>query len=476
MEQLNNKWHLPFKLLSISIALWLVLPSVFQYGMFMDGMMYSAIAKNIAQNNGSLWNLIFSKTLFNNFYEHPPLAIFIHSFFYSISESFIVDKLYSLLALFLNITGICFIWKLIYYKDKSFQNYWWLPATLYLSVLLVTWAFKNNMLENIMSYFCVFSAYFILKAQLKNKLIYLIPAALLIVFAFLSKGFTGLFPLSIPFFYSLFFDKMNLKKLTIHLLLLLFFAFCFSFILFIYNDANQFLSTYFYNQVIKSIDGSKGADNERFFIVIKTLLELIPVFGICLIVFIISLFKKQLSILTNTKKQFFLFFLFIALSATLPILLSPRQSGYYALCAYPFFALAFSQLIIPQIHFWFNQLNSNSKKLQIVTGLAGLILISSIVFSASKYKNFERDEIVLKDIFEICKNVPQGEIITIPKEQAQSWTVYAYFSRFGNISLDYNQNDLHRFYLHDSGNHAEIPKGYTKINLKLSRFQLFAKP
>ncbi|MES2837438.1 MAG: glycosyltransferase family 39 protein [Bacteroidota bacterium] len=473
MEQLNNKWHLPFKLFSISLALWLVLPSVFQYGMFMDGKMYSAIAKNIAINNGSVWNLIFSKTLFSNFYEHPPLAIFIHSLFYSISESFIIDKLYSLLALFLNITGICFIWKLIYQKDKTLQNYWWLPATLYLSVLLIGWAFKNNMLENTMSYFCVFSVYFILKAQLKNKLVYLIPAALLIILAFLSKGFTGLFPLSIPFFYSLFFDKMNLKKLTIHTLLLFFFVFCFSMILFLYKDSNKFLTNYFNKQVVTSIDGSRGADNARFFIVTKTFLELIPIFSICLIVFLISYFKKQLSILTNTKKKFFLF---IALSATLPILLSPRQSGYYALCAYPFFALAFSQLIFPQIHFWFNQLNSNSKKLKIVSGLAGLILISSIVFSASKYKHFERDEIVLKDIFEICKNVPQGEIITIPIEQAQSWTVYAYFSRFGNISLDYNQGNLHRFYLYDSGNHAEIPKGYTKINLKLSRFQLFAKP
>ena len=40
----------------------------------MDGLMYSAISKNLANGIGTFWNPYLSETLFPEFHEHPPLV------------------------------------------------------------------------------------------------------------------------------------------------------------------------------------------------------------------------------------------------------------------------------------------------------------------------------------------------------------------------------------------------------------------
>lgn len=474
MEQLNNKWHLPFKILSISIACWLVLPSVFQYGMFMDGMIYSAIAHQMANGNGDLWHLFLSETLFKEFYEHPPFAIFLHSLFYRISDSFIIDKLYSFLTFLLNILGAILIWKNI--SNPKDKNFWWIPTILYSSILLVSWAFKNNMLENTMSVFCIFSSYFILKACEKRNYFFLLIAALLIVLAFLSKGFTGLFPLGIPFLFFISKANFSFKNFLFVTFILAAFTILLLIPIYLNKNSSSFLSNYFNQQIVKSFEGEKGIDSNRLFILSKIFLELIPVFIISLTILIISYFKKQFIPIPKKTVSSFLLFILIALSASLPVLVSPRQSGYYVLSSFPFFSLAFAELIFPQILIWFNKLNASSKKINTANFIASCILISSILFSVSRYKKYERDEIVLKDIFTICKNIPPKEIVSIPFQQRESWAVYAYFSRCGNISLDIDENKLHRFFLYDPEHQGKIYTNYKKVDLKLSRFVLYVKP
>lgn len=71
----------------------LICPNFLTEGMFMDGLMYSAISKNLANGIGTFWNPYLSETLFPEFHEHPPLAFGIQSIFYNLfGESFYVEK------------------------------------------------------------------------------------------------------------------------------------------------------------------------------------------------------------------------------------------------------------------------------------------------------------------------------------------------------------------------------------------------
>jgi 4-amino-4-deoxy-L-arabinose transferase-like glycosyltransferase len=79
--------RLPFWLLTINAIVWLILLPLYQDGMFMDGVQYAAVARNLAKGIGSFWFPVFSDNYvagLNSFHEHPPLVYYLQSFFFKI--------------------------------------------------------------------------------------------------------------------------------------------------------------------------------------------------------------------------------------------------------------------------------------------------------------------------------------------------------------------------------------------------------
>src|SRR3990167_4418365 len=93
----NRRW-IPLWLFSLSLLLILFVLPLTRQGMFLDGVLYAAIAKNLALGYGSLWHPFYSQTDFSVFYEHPPLAIYFQSLFFKLAgQGFGVEQLYCLL-------------------------------------------------------------------------------------------------------------------------------------------------------------------------------------------------------------------------------------------------------------------------------------------------------------------------------------------------------------------------------------------
>ena len=65
---MQNKFTVAW-LLIIAFFIWVVLVNLMQDGMFIDGVLYSSVARNFQLGIGSVWNMHFSKTVFNNFHE-----------------------------------------------------------------------------------------------------------------------------------------------------------------------------------------------------------------------------------------------------------------------------------------------------------------------------------------------------------------------------------------------------------------------
>ena len=100
----------PYLVIVISILFIILSPKLFNKEMFMDGLIYAAISNNLSENIGSFWDLHFSTTLFNHFYEHPPLAIGLESLFFNyFGHSYLVEKFYSLATFFISGYIICLI-------------------------------------------------------------------------------------------------------------------------------------------------------------------------------------------------------------------------------------------------------------------------------------------------------------------------------------------------------------------------------
>lgn len=68
-------------------------------GMFMDGTIYAAVSRNLAEGVGSLWALHFSEGLFPVFREHPPLVFWLQSLFFRVlGDGFLTERAYDLIV------------------------------------------------------------------------------------------------------------------------------------------------------------------------------------------------------------------------------------------------------------------------------------------------------------------------------------------------------------------------------------------
>ena len=186
--------NLPFYLIILFVFMALS-NDLWSEGMFLDGIYYATIARNLSEGIGSFWFLHFTDTSSNIFHGHPPLAIGLQSVFFSLfGDSVYIERIYSLLTFIITGFFIHLIWK--GFIDEKYSSYSWAVLFFWAIIPLNSWACSNNLLENTMNIFVASSVFFLIKNIRANDLVYIMISGFCLFFAFLSKGFTGLFPLS----------------------------------------------------------------------------------------------------------------------------------------------------------------------------------------------------------------------------------------------------------------------------------------
>jgi hypothetical protein len=251
----------------------------------------------------------------------------------------------------------------------------------------------------------------------------------------MSKGFTGLFPFSIPFLFYLFYSKKTYHKWFLETVLLLLAFSLIVIVPFLLSPSfYNYVKSYFLTQVVASVNGNREVDG-HFFILKRVPQELLILIMLTLMVnlkygkdILVEIYRK---VKANKSSQFFLV---LALFGSLPIMISPKQSGYYVLCSYPFFALFFGLINKEEIL----ALTSNLK-LKLWEGKFRILLVSLIFISVSmslfNWKRFYRDDKKITMIDSIERKMPQSKSIDVSWDFAQDYSLYAYFARRHNVSL-----------------------------------------
>ena len=281
----------------------------------------------------------------------------------------------------------------------------WLPILLWVSVPVVTWAAPNNMLENTMMVFTSLSVYFAIKSEINNRFLHLFLAGFSLFLAFLTKGFVGLFPISI-LFWILIFKKTNVLKffsgLTIlfsAILIPIFFMYIFV------PEGIDSLKAYINLQVLGSIENSVTVDN-RWFILTKLLNELLPI-GIIAVVIFISTRKIKVERLPG---KWVLIFLALGLSGVLPVMISLKQSGFYILGTFPIFSIAFGLLLAPRLNVLLIRISPNNKILK----YSSICLFSlSIILNLLNFNRIGRDEDKISDVYAMIEEIPKNTVVSI---------------------------------------------------------------
>ncbi len=451
---------LPFYFLIIGVFLIIISPHLLSHGMFMDGLIYSTIAKNMSAGLGSFWHPYYTATYAPDFHGHPPLAFGIQSLFYSaFGDSRFVDKLYSILTFAIVGFIMLKIWKIFHYKNA------WVPLFLWLMTPAIIWASCNNLLENTLTIFTSLSIFFYFKSQSAKKYFFLFLAGLMLSLGFLTKGPVAFFPWTLPFLtwlvlkekttFNMLIESTTMLLCTIVPLILL---------MLLFPQAKLSLQQYIQTELMHGILNVKTVDS-RFFIIKRLISELIPAIGVCMILlFFMRLKKFDIHISKATYKHAVLFIL-LGLTGVLPVIITMKQSGFYIQATYPCFAIGIAIFINPFIDFLLKDLKYESTKFFTFKWIGYGVFTVGVLLSLYHISHFSREERKLKDIYLIIPEIPAHSIINIHPKMWDDWSLYGYFERYKNISLDVDLAHKREYLLIQNEYYSDTLKNSYKIIL-----------
>jgi len=454
----------------LMISAWWIVP-LWMYGVFDDGMFYSCISRNLVFDaQATIWDLKVSNALDSGFNGHPPMAFWIQSlFFWIIGDFYWIERVFSLLMALLTILLIHKCWKLFNKEDANLAIFFWM------CIPIVGWSYANNMLENIFTVFTTAAIWLILRQALRNT--YFIStifiAALLIFGGTLVKGPVALYPLAAGGIYALIYNRTLLKRAIIGTFAMTSLIGLAYWMLFAWSPRAQiFFDQYVELQLKGSLAGMDSLAEHRFFLVESIVEEVLIVLSIILGMRLLCFFFQS-SIQKKINWRLTFLWLFIAFSASLPMLISPKQLRFYIVPSMVFYSLSLATLSVP---FWVALANyfkdfSRSRKLLKGGLLIGLFICLSLsVFNKEKYA---RSLDVLPDSMTIGHVIPNHTEAYLDPSLYTVWNLHAYMYRYFYIDLStvFKNQD----YVIMSKNKGFHRPEYKQVDLPLSSFRVYKR-
>lgn len=478
----------------------------FEKSMFIDGVWYAVISRNLSEGIGSFWFPQFSQTIFSAFHEHPPLMFGLLSIFFSVfGDSFFTERLFGIFQYLLIAFVIITLWQMSFDSKRANLKKWWVIPLLFWQVNLVNYFFlSQNMLDTSICLFDIAAVCVLIKAAEKeNAWKEILLGGFLLFLALLSKGLVALFPFAFFAIHWLVFRKTSFGSMLKRTLVMVGIPFVMLGTLVLFNpNIAASIQEYLDVQVMASLKGERRLyyfRENRFYIIGQLFIALAPMI-IALMFSFISVkllqvkkikhfFKgfilkgisrdnlKTLISSNNPSIKYALLFLLIGLSASLPIMISPRQAIPYLLPSIPYFALAIGIWAVPYFekltkYFW--EKRRIVRQTLRVGGLIWCFLGLAIVIWKYETVN-DRDRIVINDAKQIGTIVQEGSIIS---SATYDMYISGYLMRFYRISID-TSNTSHEFLLTKKEanttnieNYQEIPintLGYSLLKKKTTR-------
>ncbi len=468
MVKNNSKYF--FWLFTCFLIVILVLPNLLKHGMFMDGLLYSTVANNFAHGKGTFWHLYNTDTLHRGFYEQPPLYFWIMAGFYKIfGDSIFVERFYDFVMLLLSAFLIHKNWQVL--VPCKFSRYSFLPVLFWIMTPVCFWAYSNNMLEISVSVFALSSSFFLFKYYFREpKGVYLIIAGFFLIAGGLTKGFVALFPLVIPFFYYLLIRRFSLRKWFFDSVLLSVIPVFVIVLIFLFETSRSGFTIYLTQRVFHSITSVSTVDN-RFHILGRLASELLPVVLLNLLIFGIRRISRRKNGKLFFDRKFFFLFL-IALFASVPLMVTKEQRGFYLVTSLSYYALSIAWLLIPVWQKMVNYLAERKwlKKRGHIIG--AFLIIIALLFSGMQVGKYNRDEEVLKDIEVLKPILKNKKLISVNTKLWERWNIHSYFMRSMGVSLD--TKSKWKYFLTEK-NKMSGDSTYKKVEINTTFFDLFKK-
>jgi 4-amino-4-deoxy-L-arabinose transferase-like glycosyltransferase len=412
-------------------AIWWLVP-LWTYGVFDDGLFYSSIARNLVYDaQATIWDLKVSNTLDPQFNGHLPFSFWLQALLYRlVGDVYWLDRLYGLLLALGAMGLLVACWRL--WQPQGGR----LPLLFWLSVSIVGWSFGNNMLENLLTVTTAASAFLLVRQakQARKNWSWIALAGGFLFAATMTKGPVGLYPLAVPLLYALVLEPERWKRALLETLLLLGVLLGSYFLLImLWPRAAVFLEKYWQIQLVGALVGEEGFTDGRWAILRAVLEESIPslLIGLAILGSVRYLKLPALSV----DKKTALFFFLLALSASLPMLVSPKQLRFYVVPSMLWYALAWGVVCWPSFLALAEYTQTWKRRKMTLQSVVGFGVLVCLALSIKNIGSIHQQDALLKDAHRIGTTLPPRIELFIPASLYDKWSLHGYFYRYFYIDL-----------------------------------------
>ncbi|MEP7308651.1 MAG: glycosyltransferase family 39 protein [Acidobacteriota bacterium] len=485
----------PFRLLTLAVFAAATLPRLAHRGMFVDGVTYASIARNLAQGRGSFWSPAYTATLYPQFHEHPPLGFWLQSLWFRVfGDHLFVERLYALMVGLATAALIAAIYRQLHAdtlpeasplgvgnelpgpgpetraqhrsgagvgpsrskmrrdeqrlasagnqrnrhgSPRQAADLAWLPVLLWIAVPVVSWAMVGNMLETTVALFTTAAVAAAVKAVLQSGSGARPPASAVAWSVLSGLGVVGA---------SLTKGPVGLFPLAAPAMLLLLpngrrvwrlplvqwtTVIVCALLLWEWGTARASLTEYFNQQVMAALAGEREVSRSSFTIV-KALLQGVMLPMLAAGMLAVAAAGRWVAPSHDARSRAVVFLL-MGLAGTLPILVSTKQAGHYLVPAVPLFTLATALAVGPTAMAAAQRLGTQGWR-TILNIATGLVVLGTVAGSLAP--GLGRDRERLADLDALAAAVPLGQIVGLCPESNSDWGLHAWFERQFRVSLD----------------------------------------
>jgi len=422
-------------------------PRLVRRGLFLDGLTYATIARNLAEGRGRFWEPFYTATLYPAFHEHPPFAFWLQSlWFRALGDRWWVERVYCAAAAAAIAALTAWTWRLVVPKDSgegeetsppskakqpNADRCDWLPVLLWILVPVVSWTIVGNLLETTVSVFTSLAVASIVAggtaATTGRSMAAGALSGLAVVGAVLSKGPVGLFPLAAPLFLTLLptVRRRLASASAAQWVALLAVATALA----VNPPARGSIDQYVRHQLVASLAGQREVSGHSF----TMLVALIPGVWLPMLIAaaVISIAARSKAYPTGNDRRIALAFTLIGLSGSLPMLVSPKQSGYYLMPAVPFLAIGVAAFIRPIADTLVSRIQRRA-----VLIAAAIVALGATAISVSGLPALEREPARVAALDRLATSMPRDQTVGICPAVNGDWGLHAWFARRFDVSLD----------------------------------------
>lgn len=455
-----------------------LVPALFMDGMFQDGAFYASISRNLAEGNGTIWNLHYTETMYAEMHEQPPLMFVLQALFFKVlGDGIYTERIYSLLTAIITCILIHRSWKLISELNgtEAPNRTNWLPLLLWFVMPVSYYVFTNNLVECTMTIFVLLAFNSILRAMIihPEKHLHWLIAGMWILLAGLTKGVQGMFLLSAPFWCWLILKNGTAKHFFIRTATIALIPAVFVVIAWFTPVIHDSFAAYFDSRYSKTFSGETAHSDNYFHLLYELLLDTLPSLAILFVMFMAG--RKTDSLKSHFKQntRLIYFILACALSGILPLMITLEQRGFYLATALPLVAL-FMALGVQPIAERFSLFVLKRKTGRVGFFLLGVTCSVSVLIitllCAGKFKRHDEKILMLREVAAIT-----GENVTLGVSDAtfSDWTLTAYAQRYHHMSFESERNMSMMWLLLEKGSHPRDET--TLISLDSPLFDLYRK-